>query len=394
MITKERRMSETRPPVSSSQVDGSADSRFEGLRERLHGFLESGEELGASIAVVEHGVAVVDLWGGFADAARNVPWRRDTVTNVFSITKTVTALAALILVDRGQLDLDARVADYWPEFAENGKGGITVKQLMSHTSGLSGWDPPFGLTDLYDVEIATSKLAAQAPWWEPGTASGYHLVSYGYLVGELVRRISGTSLSDFVRNEIAGPLGADFTIGLPRSEYGRASNVVPPPPADIDLSQLPAGHPALRTLAIGPLDATLSSTDAWRQAEIGSANGFGNARSVARIQSVVSNGGEVDGVRLLQPATIDRIFEVQSSGIDLVLLQPLTFGIGYGLPTPGVPTLPEGRIAYWGGWGGSIVVSDVDRGLTFAYVMNRMAGAVVGSPRTEAYTAAFFAAIS
>ena len=383
-------MSESRVPP----VEGLATQRFERLRAELQHRFETGEELGASIAVVDHGTPVVDLWGGFADVAHNVPWRADTVTNVFSITKTVTALAALMLADRGQLDLDARVADYWPEFAQNGKGDITVKQLMSHTSGLSGWDPPFALTDLYDTEIATAKLAAQAPWWEPGTASGYHLVSYGFLVGELVRRISGKSLTDFVRDEIAGPLGADFTIGLPRSEYGRASNVVPPPPANLDFSQLPPEHPAVRTLGIGPLDATLSSTDAWRQAEIGSANGFGNARSVARIQSVISNGGEVDGVRLLREATIDRIFEVQSSGVDLVLFQPLTFGIGYGLPNPGDPKLPQGRVAYWGGWGGSIVLNDVDRGFTFAYVMNKMAGDVVGSQRSEAYVREFFAAIA
>ncbi len=387
-------MSESRIAPDSSPVEGVADTRFEGLRAEFQRQFDSAAELGASIAVVERGVPVVDLWGGFADETRNVPWRSDTITNVWSITKTVTALAALMLVDRGQLDLDARVADYWPEFAQNGKAAVTIKQVMSHTSGVSGWDPPFEVTDLYDAEGAAARLAAQAPWWEPGTASGYHLVSYGHLVGELVRRISGKSLTQFVRDEIAVPLGADFTIGVPRAEYGRVSNVVAPPPARIDFSQVPAGHPALRTLGTEPLDATLPSTDGWRQAEIGAANGFGNARSVARIQSVLTNGGEVDGVRLLHPETIDRIFEVQASGVDLVLFQPVTFGIGYGLPTPGQPGLPQGRIAYWGGWGGSIVLNDVDRGITFAYVMNRMADGVVGSLRSEAYVREFFEALA
>jgi CubicO group peptidase (beta-lactamase class C family) len=206
--------------------------------------------------------------------------------------------------------------------------------------------------------------------------------------------VSGKTLRAFVAEEIAGPLGADFTIGVPRSEYGRVSDVIPPPPAQLDLSQLPPGHPALRTFAPVPMDATVTKTDAWREAEIGAANGFGNARSVARIQSVITNGGEVDAVRLLHPRTIDRIFEQQSDGMDLVLFQHLRFGIGYGLPSPQEALLPDRRIAYWGGWGGSIIVNDVDRGVTFAYVMNRMDGEVLGSSRSAAYQKAFFDAIA
>jgi CubicO group peptidase (beta-lactamase class C family) len=374
-------------------VHGEADPRFAALRKEFQQQLDSGEELGASIAVVEHGKPVVDLWGGYREVARTSPWERDTITSVWSITKTMTSLAALMLVDRGELDLDAPVAKYWPEFAQNGKAEITVKQVMSHTGGVSGWDEPFTLEVLYDYDLAVSRLAAQAPWWEPGTASGYSLVNYGHIVGELVRRVSGKSLRRFVAEEIAGPLGADFSIGVPRSEYDRVSNVVPPPPGQMDLSQLPPGHPALRTFGSMSLDATLPRTEAWRDAEIGAANGFGNARSVARIQSVISNGGEIDGVRLLSQSTIDRIFEVQSDGTDLVLFQHLRFGIGYGLPSPQESQLPDRRIAYWGGWGGSIVLNDVDRGFTFAYVMNRMDGAVIGSVRSAAYQAAFFAAI-
>jgi CubicO group peptidase (beta-lactamase class C family) len=389
-------MSETEvhEPIEEATIEGTADARFVGLREEFQRQLDSGADLGASIALVEHGVPVVDLWGGWADEQRSAPWRRDTITNLWSITKTMTALSALMLVDRGQLDLDAPVAKYWPEFAQNGKDAVTVKQLMSHTAGVSGWDAPFSLDDLYDYEKATARLASQAPWWEPGTASGYSLANYGHLVGELVRRISGKTLREFVATEIAGPLGADFTIGVPTSEYGRVSNVVPPPDIELDLSQLPAGHPALRTLGTTVLDATTPRTDAWRQAEIGAANGFGNARSVARIQSVVTNGGEVDGVRLLSPATIDRIFEVQSDGVDLVLFEQLRFGIGNGLASPARPGMPQGRVAYWGGWGGSVVVNDVDRGLTFAYVMNRMAEGVVGSTRSELYLQAVYSKLS
>ncbi len=374
-------------------AQGEADPRFSRLREEFQRRLDSGEELGASLAVVDHGEPVVDLWGGFREVERTSPWQRDTITNVWSITKTVTSLAALMLVDRGLLDLDAPVATYWPAFAQNGKAAITLKQVMSHTAGVSGWELPFGIADIYDYERATAHLAAQAPWWEPGTASGYSLLNYGHIVGEIVRRVSGKTLKAFVADEIAGPLGADFTIGVPRSDYGRVSNVVPPPPANLDLSRLPPGHPALKTFGPIPMDATVTYTDDWRQAEIGAANGFGNARSVARIQSVITNGGEVDGVRLLRQPTIDRIFEVQSDGMDLVLFQHLRFGIGFGLPSPQESQLPDRRIAYWGGWGGSIVLNDVDRGITFAYVMNRMDGAVLGSTRSAAYQRAFFDSI-
>ncbi|HEX4057381.1 MAG TPA: serine hydrolase domain-containing protein [Galbitalea sp.] len=374
-------------------VEGETDDRFDGLRAEFQRQLDSGEELGASIAVVDHGKPVVDLWGGFREPQRTSRWQRDTIVNVWSITKTMTTLAALMLSDRGLLDLDAPVAGYWPEFTQNGKAAITVKQVMSHTAGVSGWDLPFSIEQLYDYEGAVAHLAAQAPWWEPGTASGYSLLNYGHVVGEIVRRVSGKTLKSFVAEEIAGPLGADFTIGVPRSEYDRVSNVVPPPPANLDLSQLPPGHPALRTFAPVPMDATVTYTDAWRDAEIGAANGFGNARSVTRIQSVITNGGEVDGVRLLHQKTIDRIFEAQSDGLDLVLLQPLRFGIGYGLPSQQEAQLPDRRIAYWGGWGGSIVLNDVDRGFTFAYVMNRMDGAVLGSVRSAAYQKVFLDAI-
>lgn len=387
-------MSDTQTSPAGATVEGEADERFAALRTEFQRMLDSGEELGASLAVVEHGKPVVDLWGGYREIERETPWVRDTIVNVWSITKTVTTLAALMLADRGLLDLDAPVADYWPEFAQNGKGAITVKQVMSHTAGVSGWDMPFSVEELYDYDGAVAHLAAQAPWWEPGTASGYSLLNYGHVVGEIVRRVSGKTLKAFVAEEIAGPLGADFSIGVPRSEYDRISNVVPPPPANLDLSQLPPGHPALRTFAPVPMDATVTYTDAWRAAEIGAANGFSNARAVARIQSIITNGGEVDGVRLLSQPTIDRIFEVQSDGMDLVLFQHLRFGIGYGLPSPQEAQLPDRRIAYWGGWGGSIVLNDVDRGFTFAYVMNRMDGAVLGSTRSAAYQRAFFDAIA
>src|SRR6266704_5755239 len=191
-------------------LGGTCSARFDPLRELFAAKLESGEDLGASLAVNIDGEMVVDLWGGWADEARTVPWTENTITNVFSTTKTMTSLAALVLVDRGELDLDATVAKYWPEFAARGKAGIKVRHLLSHTSGVSGWDRPVTIDDVYDWDKSTAMLAAQAPWWEPGTASGYHALTYGHLIGEVLRRVTGKTLKDFVRDEIASPLEADF----------------------------------------------------------------------------------------------------------------------------------------------------------------------------------------
>ncbi|HEV3020824.1 MAG TPA: serine hydrolase domain-containing protein [Pirellulales bacterium] len=368
-------------------LGGTCSERFDSLRDLFAAKLESGEDLGASLAVNIDGEMVVDLWGGWADEARTVPWTENTITNVFSTTKTMTALAALVLVDRGALDLDANVAAYWPEFAARGKAGIKVRQLLSHTSGVSGWDQPVTIDDVYDWDKSTAMLAAQAPWWEPGTASGYHALTYGHLIGEVIRRITGQRLGEFFAAQVAGPLGADFHIGLAPTEFPRVANLVPWPPQRTYPAGLDPNSPAFKTNTGPDLSLNLECclTERWRRAEIGAANGHGNARSVARLQSAVACGGEVDGVRLLSPKTIDRIFEVQSNGIDLVLGIPLKFGIGYGLlPMPNVLTfLPDGRLCLWGGAGGSLVIADVDRRMTFAYVMNKMRIDLI-NPITEA----------
>ena len=363
-------------------LGGTCSARFEPLRELFAAKLESGEDLGASLAFNIDGEMVVDLWGGWADEARTVPWTENTITNVFSTTKCMTSLAALVLVDRGELDLDATVAKYWPEFAANGKAAIKVRHLLSHTSGVSGWEQPITLEDLYDWDKSTALLAAQAPWWEPGTASGYHALTYGHLIGEVIRRITGQRLGEFFAAHLAGPLGADFHIGLPPSEFHRVANVVPPPAEPTDPSSLMGqavadpNSVAFKTWTNPTTPLESSWTEGWRRADIGAANGHGNARSLARLQSAVACGGEVDGVRLLSPQTIDRIFEVQSNGIDLVLGTPLKWGVGYGL-------FPEGRGCSWGGAGGSLMIVDADRRMTFAYVMNKMGGGTVAAALAE-----------
>jgi len=377
-----------------ADLQGHNEPRFDALRAALQHNVDSGAELGASMVVDIDGERVVDLWGGFRDAERTTPWDEHTITNVWSSTKTVTSLAALMLVDRGELDVHAPVARYWPEFAANGKQDIPVRHLLSHSSGVSGLEQPAVVEDLYDWEKSTARYAAQAPWWEPGTASGYHALNFGHLIGEVVRRITGKGLKQFVAEEIAGPLGADFQIGAVESDWGRIADVIPPPPLPFDLEALGADSPVVKTFTGPPAIAEAANTPGWRGADIGCANGHGNARSVARMLSAVARGGEVDGVRLLRPQTIDLIFDEQVHGVDLVLGVPLRFGIGYGLPElDTIPWIPEGRICFWGGWGGSMIIMDLDRRMTISYMMNLMGPGIIGSDRSAQYTQAIYDAL-
>ncbi len=363
-----------------ADIHGTHDGRFDALTSLLSDQIDNGHDIGLSVAVTIDGAPVVDLWGGWADAEKTRPWEEDTITNVWSTTKTMTNLTALVLADRGVIDLDAPVATYWPEFAANGKEGVLVRHILSHTSGVSGWDQPCTIDDILDWDKSTAMLAAQAPWWEPGTASGYHALNQGHLVGEVVRRADGRTLGTYFAEEIAGPLGADFHIGLAAEHDHRVAPVIPPPPMDFGaMAALPPEHPAIRTFTGPVASAEASWTPEWRRAEVGAANGHGNARSVARVQSVLACGGTVDGVTLLSPATIDRIFEPQSKGLDQVLFNDVTFGIGYALEAANFPDMPSGRLCFWGGWGGSVIIVDLDRRMTIAYMMNRMQGDILGN---------------
>jgi CubicO group peptidase (beta-lactamase class C family) len=378
-----------------AQIEGKCEPRFEAVRGALAQYLDSGEELGASLVVDIDGDLVVDMWGGFCDQARTVPWTERTITNVWSSTKTVTSLAALMLADRDELNVDAPVARYWPEFAAGGKEGVLVRHLMSHSSGVSGLEQPAVVEDLYDWPTATSRMAAQAPWWEPGTASGYHALNYGHLVGEVVRRVSGKTLKQFVAEEIAGPLGADFQIGAVEADWGRIADVVPPPPLPIDFDALGPDSLTVKTLTGPFIEADAANTPNWRRADLGAVNGHGNARSVARVMSVVARGGQADGVRMLRPETIEKIFTEQINGIDLVLGVPLRFGIGYGLPVPELlPWIPDENICYWGGWGGSMIIMDTGRRMTISYMMNKMGPGIIGSERSAAYGQAIYEALA
>ncbi|SCK14576.1 CubicO group peptidase, beta-lactamase class C family [Streptomyces sp. WMMB 714] len=342
-----------------ADIQGSYDDLFTAVPSALARLLDEGDA-GGSVAVFVDGEPVVDVWGGYADADRALPWQRDTITNVWSVTKTMTALCALVLADRGDLDPAAPVCRYWPGFAAGGKENVLVRHLLAHTAGLPDWDWP--IEELYDWRTATARLAAQAPQWEPGSAAGYHSLTQGFLVGEVVRRITGRSLGGFFADEVAGPLDADFHIGLPAEHDHRVALTVPPPSRDEDYSAKapqssgsPGGGTAVRVRD--------GNSVAWRRAQIPAASGFGNARSVALVQSVTACGGALRGTRLLSPSGCARAAEEQFSGTDRVLGMPVRYGLGYGL---------FGNAYGWGGWGGSIVMVDPDARMAVAYVTSQM----------------------
>ncbi|AQA00838.1 serine hydrolase [Sphingopyxis sp. QXT-31] len=351
--------------------------------------LASGADVGLSFCATIDGETVVDLWGGHADEAKTRPWQADTIVNVYSTTKTMTALTALLVADRGDLDFAAPVARYWPEFAANGKAEVTVAQLMSHSAGLSGWDAPIAHGDLYDWDKVTALLAAQAPWWPPGSAPGYHAITQGYLVGEVVRRITGKSLGTVFREEIAQPLGADFHIGLPASEDHRVADLIPPPETISDF----ATDVQRKTFTNPGVDVAATRTRAWRGAEIPAAGGTGNARSVAEIHALLANGGVAKGKRLLSEAGCRKALELQSAGTDLILGIPIRYGMGFGLPGELVP-LPNPNTIYWGGYGGSLIIIDMDARATFSYVMNKMNSGLTGDPRSFTLIGAMWMAMA
>ena len=360
---------------------GFVKGKFDSLRATFEANLASGADVGASVSVRVADETVVDLWGGYADAAQTKPWVENTIVNVYSTTKTMTALTALLLADRGLIDFAAPVAKYWPEFAAGGKSRVTVAQIMSHSSGLSGWREPVTKQDLYDWHPAVEKLAAQEPFWEPGTASGYHAVTMGFLVGEVVRRVTGKSLGTVFREEIAEPLGADFHIGLPASEDNRVAELIPPPPGQGLDANLDALNEIQRNWIVNPLfSVDDSKTRGWRAAELGASNGQGNARSIALVHTILANGGVAGGKRFMSEAGCRKALELQIEGTDLILAQPARLGLGFGLASGMMPGINNGTM-FWGGYGGSIAIIDMENRMSFGFAMNRMAGTTTGDMR-------------
>jgi CubicO group peptidase (beta-lactamase class C family) len=360
-------------PIAGGEIHGACAPRFERVRAALAANLASGADLGASAAVYLDGEPVVDLWGGHLDKARTQPWRRETIVNTFSTTKTMTALAMLVLADRDELDLDAPIAKYWPEFAQNGKARVLVRHVLGHTSGLPGWTAPVTLADILDREKAAALLARQAEWWPSGTKIAYHSITFGPLLGEVVCRITGKTLGRFFAEEIAGPLGADFHIGTGPECDSRVAPLIQSSPAIVPTPGDDIRNQVFFNPLVLPPDAF---TLAWRRGQLGGSNGYGNARSVGAVQSVLACGGEARGVRLLSKAGCERALEQQAEGADIIAGFPLRWGMGYGIYNKTMDTIYGGRlsgrrVAFWGGSGGSIVVNDLDARMTVSYVMNK-----------------------
>jgi len=394
-------------------VHGHCDPRFDAVRDAFVENLRSGTDLGASVAFTLDGELVVDLWGGFLDFDRSREWQHDTLVNVYSTTKGMTAICAHQLVERGLLDLDAPVAEYWPEFAAKGKETIPVRWLLSHRAGLPGVRDPLPRGALYDWTQFTSALAETEPWWEPGTKHGYHAITFGHLVGEVIRRVSGQSVGTFFRENVAQPLDADFHIGTgPELDartsdlYGRLAGPRNGESSGAAEADLPEPIRAFMRSMTDPSTMTGAAfsnppqregevnTRAWRAAEIPAANGHGTARALARIYGALARGGEIDGVRILDPASVDRAIEEQANGPDAVLGgMPMRFGLGFMLRSPFMPLSPSKRAFGHPGAGGSIGMADPDAHVGFGYTLNKMQMGLVGGAGGFAMLKAFFDAL-
>ena len=479
--------------ISKVDIQGFCEPRFQAVKEAFSRNFEEGMEIGASFAVMINGEYVIDIWGGYKDRQKTQLWEKDTICNVYSTTKVPTVLCTMMCVDRGLLNLDEKVATYWPEFAQNGKENIIVRHLLSHTSGLAGIEEPIPSRAWYDWEKITSLLATQKPWWEPGTKSGYHSATHGFLLGELVRRVTGKSLGTFFKEEVAEPLNIDFHIGLSKENFPRISILIPDhlimkseslllnyifnignkseivrkeiedlekkvlldfgdnnqfvvliskgkinfKPGTIDnpdcsfivskdqarvmnwifssvnedpdyvLKNLKMnGKPeeigkikklfeliskeAQRLGTVGIKMALrrrlrdYSGDRAWQVAELPASNGHGNARSVAKIASIIACEGVLDGRRLISQETLEKILEEQIYGKDLVMLYPIRWGLGVSLPTKERPR-PNPRTCFWGGMGGSSIIMDLDAHIGISYVMNQMRNQTIQETAANKY---------
>ncbi|HXD89513.1 MAG TPA: serine hydrolase domain-containing protein [Candidatus Binataceae bacterium] len=379
-------------------IDGICDTRFARVREAFaENFADRGD-VGAAVAVTVGGRPMIDLWGGFADKARTRRWERDTIVNVYSATKGVAATCINRLADQGRIDLDAPVARYWPEFAQAGKERLPVRWLLSHRAGLPAVRKPLPAAALMNWEMMTTAIAAQEPWWEPGTRHGYHALTLGFLIGDVARRVTGKTLGAYCRDEIAEPLGLDFHIGLDARDDARCSEVIGSPAGPAGQANLPPGaeDPESMTMKAvnnppGALKLSTINSRAWRAAEVPAANGHTNARALAKFYGALACGGEVEGVRVLSPGQIEQGYTEQSNGPDAVMFGlPSRFGLGYRLTQPAAKYGPNPHAFGHTGAGGSLAFADPDAQLGFAYTMNQMGPHILIDPRAVALIDAIY----
>jgi CubicO group peptidase (beta-lactamase class C family) len=385
--------------VTGVRIEGRCDPRFSRVREAFAANFEKHDELGASVAISVDGVEVVSLWGGFTDETRRTPWGSDTLVNVFSVGKGILAICLLLLVDRGLVDLDAPVARYWPEFGAAGKGRITVRQLLAHQAGLPAVRTPLPEDAMYRWPLMTGALAAETPWWIPGEKHGYHVNTFGFLVGEIVRRVSGVTYGEFLGREIGVPLGADFHVGVAECDLGRIAEFVWLP----ELAGVPSPDPATLTDAqlmtlhtyFNPKGASGHGTvnaRAWRCAEYPSTNGHATALGIARAYALVASGGMVRGKRYLARSIIEEASREHSAGEDAVLGRPSRFGLGFQLAPLDKPIGPNDGVVLHFGAGGALGFADPVGRIGFGYAMNRM-GPRLANPTNRNLIEALYASL-
>jgi CubicO group peptidase (beta-lactamase class C family) len=379
-------------------LNGCCDPRFEDV---LNAFVQNyrcEDEVGSAVSVVVEGRTVVDLWGGWKDAGRQREWQHDTIACMMSVSKGITGLAFSLLVDRGLVDINAPVAKYWPEFAVNGKEALPVRFVLDHRAGLPIVADPLWPGAIYDHQAICKALAKQAPLWEPGSVAAYHIHTQGYLLGEIVRRITGKTVGTFLRDEIAGPLSADYMIGgLSSHDQARCAEVMPNMQARLFAAK-EVESDTLRSKAFlqnpaEPWPVTLNSSS-WRESEIASGNGHGNARGVARIYGAFARGGELDGVRLTRPASIEAMITEQHNMTELMQDRPYHQALGILLNTPEAVYMgPNPRAFGHHGIGGSIGFADPDAHVGFSFAVNRMHAVGTNGPRAARLIDALYAVL-
>jgi CubicO group peptidase (beta-lactamase class C family) len=383
------------------KVEGTCDPKFNRVKDAFIENFEKRNEVGAAAAVMIDGKSVVDIWAGHADRGKTKPWTRDTLVNVYSTTKGVTAICAHRLADKGLLDIDAPVARYWPEFADAGKDKIPVRYLLSHKAGLAAVRKPLEDGALFNWNTMTTALAEQEPWWEPGTKHGYHALTFGYLVGEVIRRITGKTVGAYLRDEIAGPLGLDLHIGLDAKDDARTGDMIampPPAPGEPNLFAEIMKNPESVTFKAfmnppGGMRPGMVNTREWRAAEIPAANGHTTARSLAKLYGALARGGELDGVRVMSKEQVAQCSIEQSNGPDALLIINTRFSLGFMMSQPGASLGPNAKSFGHPGAGGSLGYADPEAKIGFGYTMNKMHASLLIDPRATALIDAVYASM-
>jgi CubicO group peptidase (beta-lactamase class C family) len=374
----------------ATPISGLAPERFAAVKDVFAEHFAQDAEAGARFTVVIEGETVLDLIGGVSDRARTTPVNAQTLFPIFSTGKAVMALLVARLVEQGKLDYEQRVAEIWPAYGQAGKDRVTVGQMMSHQDGLPGFAEPQDPTIWFDRDAVLEILAAQAPMWPPGTASGYHPVTIGFLADELHRRVDGRSMGEAVREDFGAPFGIDYWIGLPESEHPRTADIFKPHAA----SDLGALDPIKRSAFLDRGSAPGGrGTVAWRQLAIPSANAHATSEALAKLLGIIASGGFLDGKRILSPATIEQATRERIFGLDLVLPFHLSWAAGV-IRNRGIGVYgPNETTVGHSGWGGSCVLADPDRRLSAAYVMNKQSPALIGDPRPVKLIEALYRAL-